>query len=161
MAILSVLIFPTADAAPSIERTLLDLLARQLLEVKDAAMVTWPQGKKASIEKLPGLTGPGELSGVFWGTLFGLIFSDQIFGAQGTDLFGEFYAKFAEYGIENDFITLTRSKVMEGTSALLILSSDVLHEGGIAALRGEKFELIATNVLDQQANALSADFGAE
>ena len=46
MATLSVFEFPTAEGAQKMEDTLLDLQKQHLIEVQDAAIVTWPQGKK-------------------------------------------------------------------------------------------------------------------
>ena len=45
MATLSVLKFPTVNGAQQMESTLLDLQKQSLIEVQDAAIVTWPQGK--------------------------------------------------------------------------------------------------------------------
>ncbi len=42
MATLSVLKFPTADGAQKMESTLLALQKQHLIEVQDAAIVTWP-----------------------------------------------------------------------------------------------------------------------
>ena len=46
MATLSVLKFPTADGAQQMEGILLDLHKQHLIEVQDAAIVTWPQGSE-------------------------------------------------------------------------------------------------------------------
>jgi uncharacterized membrane protein len=71
MATLSVLKFPTADGAQQMESTLLDLQKQRIIEVQDAAIVTWPQGKqKPQTQQLHSLTGQGALIGAFWGMLF-------------------------------------------------------------------------------------------
>ncbi len=81
MATLSVLKFPTADGAQQMESTLLDLQKQHLIEVQDAAIVTWPQGKQQpKTQQLHSLTGQGALMGAFWGMLFGLIFFIPFFG---------------------------------------------------------------------------------
>ena len=65
MATLSVLKFPTVDGAQQMESTLLDLQKQSLIEVQDAAIVTWPQGKKKpTIEKLHSLAGHCALMGL-------------------------------------------------------------------------------------------------
>ena len=85
MATLSVLKFPTADGAQQVESTLLELQKQHLIEVQDAAIVTWPQGKKQpKTQQLHSLTGQGALMGAFWGMLFGLIFFIPFFGAVTT-----------------------------------------------------------------------------
>lgn len=159
MAILSVLIFATPDAAPKKERHLLDLQARQRIAVQDAAMVTWPTGKKPKTEQLHSLGGPGELSGAFWGMLFGLIFSGDFFGPEGADVTKPLGAIFADYGIDDNFIVHARVTVTEGSSALFLLSDAILSEDAIAALGDEAFEIIATSFPAHKADALHADFG--
>ena len=81
MATLSVLKFSTADGAQQMESTLLSLQKQQLITIQDAAIVTWPQGKKQpKTEQLHNLAGAGALQGAFWGMLFGLIFFIPFFG---------------------------------------------------------------------------------
>ena len=58
-----------------------DLSKKQLIKLNDAAIVTWPVGKKKPNTKhLTDLTGVGALSGAFWGMLFGLIFFIPLLG---------------------------------------------------------------------------------
>ena len=82
MATLSVLKFSTADGAQHMENTLLSLQKQQLTRVQDAAIVTWPPGKKQPQTRqfLHSLAGAGALQGAFWGMLFGLIFFVPFFG---------------------------------------------------------------------------------
>ena len=81
MATLSVLKFPTADGAQKMESTLLELQKQHLIEVQDAAIVTWPQGKKQPrTQQLHNMAGAGAMQGAFWGMLFGLIFFVPFFG---------------------------------------------------------------------------------
>ena len=47
----------------------------------DAAIVTWPQGrKKPKTYQAVSTVGIGALGGAFWGMLFGLIFLAPLFG---------------------------------------------------------------------------------
>ncbi|HEY3362666.1 MAG TPA: hypothetical protein VGK06_12855, partial [Methanosarcina sp.] len=81
MATLTVLEFETADGAEKALRVIEDLSKKQLIKLHDAAIVTWPEGKKKpKTEQLHNLAGAGALSGAFWGMLFGLIFFIPIFG---------------------------------------------------------------------------------
>ena len=58
-----------------------DLSKKQLIKLNDAAIVTWPVGKKKPKTKhLADLTVAGALSGAFWGMLFGLIFFIPLLG---------------------------------------------------------------------------------
>ena len=161
MATLSVLKFPTADGAQKMESTLLDLHKQHLIEVQDAAIVTWPQGaKKPKTEQLHSLAGQGALMGAFWGMLFGLLFFIPFFGLAVGAAMGALSGKFADYGIDDNFIKQTREKVTEGTSALFLLTSNAVQDKVVEALKGQTFEILSTNLPKEKEDELRAAFGA-
>jgi len=162
MATLSVLKFSTADGAQQMESTLLDLQKQHLIEVQDAAIVTWPQGKKSpKTQQLHSLTGQGALIGAFWGMLFGLIFFIPFFGLAIGAAMGALSGKFADYGIDDNFIKQTREKVTEGTSALFLLTTGAVVDKLVEALKGQTFEIISTNLPKEKEDELRAAFGIE
>ena len=162
MATLSVLKFPTADGAQQMEGTLLSLQKQHLIEVQDAAIVTWPQGKKQpKTQQLHSLTGQGALMGAFWGMLFGLIFFIPFFGLAVGAAMGALSGKFADYGIDDNFIKQTREKVTEGTSALFLLTSGAVQDKVVAAMKGQTFEILSTNLSKEKEDELRAAFSAE
>ena len=162
MATLSVLKFPTADGAQQMESTLRNLQKQHLIEVQDAAIVTWPQGKKSpKTQQLHSLTGQGALIGAFWGMLFGLIFFIPFFGLAIGAAMGALSGKFADYGIDDNFIKQTREKVTEGTSALFLLTIGAVVDKLVEALKGQTFEIISTNLPKEKEDELRAAFGAE
>ena len=162
MATLSVLKFPTADGAQQMESTLLNLQKQHLIEVQDAAIVTWPQGKKSpKTQQLHSLAGQGALMGAFWGMLFGLLFFIPFFGLAVGAAMGALSGKFADYGIDDNFIKQTREKVTEGTSALFLLTSGAVLDKVAEAVKGQKFEIISTNLTKEQEDQLRAALGGE
>jgi len=162
MSTLSVLKFPTADGAQKMESTLLDLQKQHIIEVQDAAIITWPQGKKQpKTQQLHGLTGQGALMGAFWGMLFGLIFFIPFFGLAVGAAMGALSGKFSDYGIDDNFIKQTREKVIEGTSALFLLTTGAVQDKVVAAMKGQTFEIISTNLPKEKEDELRAAFGAE
>ena len=81
MATLTVLKFSTPEGAQKMLAKVEALQKSQLIKVQDAAIVTWPQGKKApKTKQAVNLAGLGALDGAFWGMLFGLIFFVPFFG---------------------------------------------------------------------------------
>ena len=67
--------FETAIGTENAFKVIKDLSKKQLIKLNDAAIVTWPMGKKKPKTKhLADLTGAGALSGAFWGMLVGRIF---------------------------------------------------------------------------------------
>ena len=162
MSTLSVLKFPTADGAKQMEGILLDLQKQHVIEVHDAAIVTWPQGKKKpKTEQLHSLTGQLALMGAFWGMLFGLIFFIPFFGLAVGAAMGALSGKFSDYGIDDNFIKQTREKVTEGTSALFLLTTGAVQDKVVAAMKGQTFEIISTNLPKEKEDELRAAFGAE
>jgi uncharacterized membrane protein len=161
MATLSVLKFSTADGAQQVENTLLSLQKQQLITIEDAAIVTWPQGKKQpKTEQLHNMAGAGALQGAFWGMLFGLIFFVPFFGLAVGAAMGALSGKFADYGIDDNFIKQMRDKVTEGTSALFLLTSGAVVDKIVEGLKGQTFEIISTNLPKEKEDELRAAFGA-
>ena len=164
MATLTVLKFPTAEGAQNMLSTLESLQKQQLIQVQDGAIVTWPAG--ASKPKTPQLsqaaaTGVGALGGAFWGLLFGLLFFIPFFGLAVGAAMGALAGHFAHYGIDQNFIDQVRSKVTPGTSALFLLTSGAVVDKVAAAVKGQQFEIIQTNLSKEQEAKLRADFGEE
>jgi uncharacterized membrane protein len=162
MTTLSVLKFPTADGAQKMESTLLALQKQHLIEIHDAAIVTWPQGKKQpKTQQLHSLAGQGALIGTFWGMLFGLLFFIPFLGLAIGAATGALYGKFYDYGIDDNFIKQTREKVTEGTSALFLLTSGAVQDEVVEAMKDQTFEIIMTNLPKAKEDELRAAFGAE
>ena len=162
MATLSVLKFDTPDGAKQMEQTLLALQKQQLITIQDAAIVTWPQGKKGpKTEQLHSLAGQGALMGAFWGMLFGLIFFIPFFGLAVGLAMGALSGKFADYGIDDNFIKQTREKVTEGTSALFLLTGGAVQDKVVEAMKDQTFEIIMTNLPKAKEDELRAVFAAE
>src|SRR5215211_8911594 len=97
---LTVLKFPEADGADRMIHKLEDLQKQELIQIVDAATVSWPQGKsKPRTRQLNNLAGFGALDGAFWGLLFGLIFV-PIFGMAIGALMGGMSGALADIGID-------------------------------------------------------------
>lgn len=162
MATLTVLKFETADGAEKALRVVQDLSKQKLINLHDAAIVTWPEGKKKpKTKQLTDLTGAGALSGAFWGMLFGLIFFVPLFGLAVGAAMGALTGSMADIGISDDFIRSVRSKVTEGTSALFLMTSDAVKDRVAEAAKGMKFELIASNLSKEEEEKLRAAFAEE
>lgn len=162
MASVTVLKFPTAEGATDVLRRVRDLQKQHLITVHDAAIVTWPAGKKSpQTRQLVDLVSAGAVGGMFWGMLFGLIFFAPLFGMAVGAAFGALGGAFRDYGIDDDFIKRIRSQVTEGTSALFLMTSDAVLDRVADALKDAKFEIIATNLSKEQEQKLREAFGQE
>ena len=162
MATLTVLKFPSASGAEEMLSVLEGLQKQQLITIQDAAIVTWPVGKKKpKTRQLQSLTGFGALQGAFWGMLFGLLFFIPILGLAVGAGMGALAGSFADIGIDDKFIKEVRSKVTEGTSALFLMSSGAVADRIAPAVQGREFEIITTNLSKEEEDKLRAAFSTE
>lgn len=143
--------------------TLLESLQKQeLIQIHDAATVSWdPAKKKPKTRQLASLTGVGALGGAFWGMLFGLIFFIPLIGAAIGAAAGALGGSLADAGIDDDFIRQVRSEVTPGTSALFALTSGAVQDKVVTAFQdaGLRPQLIHTNLSTEQENAMREVFG--
>ena len=159
MDTLTVLKFPEADGADRMISRLEDLQKMELIDIVDAAIVTWPEGKKKPrTRQLNNLAGFGALDGAFWGLLFGLIFFVPIFGMAIGAMMGGMGGAFSDIGIDDDFINKVRETVTEGTSALFLLSRGAVVDRVAEAVEGMNFEIIGTNLPKEQEEKLREAF---
>jgi uncharacterized membrane protein len=161
---MTVLEFPTAEGAETMLATLENLQKQQLIQIQDGAIVTWPVGsKKPKTTQLSqaAATGVGALGGAFWGMLFGLLFFVPFLGLAVGAAMGALIGHFANYGISEDFINQVRAKITPGTSALFLLTSGAVVDKVAAAVKGQQFEIIQTNLSAEQEKRLREEFGLE
>jgi uncharacterized membrane protein len=157
---LVVLKFDTPDGADQGLELAQSLQKQQLLQLLDAAIVTWPKGKRRpKTRHLGDLTAAAACDGAFWGLLFGMIFFVPFFGAAVGAAMGALSGHFADYGIGKEFIDQVRSKVTEGSSALFLLLGQVTADRVVEAFKAApKFEIIASNLSHEQEEKLRAAF---
>jgi uncharacterized membrane protein len=162
MATLSVWKFPTPEGADQAISTLEGLQKQELITVHDAAIVTWPAGKKKpKTKQLNHLAGFGALNGAFWGLLFGLLFFIPFFGLAIGAAFGALAGSMTDVGINDDFIKRVKSEVTPGTSALFVLTSGAVEDRVQDAFKGSGMTLITTNLTAEQEEKLRAGFSEE
>jgi uncharacterized membrane protein len=163
MATITVYKFDTPEGAGQMLDLVQDLEKGQLINVEDGALITWPPGKKKPKTKhLGDMTGEGALGGAFWGMLFGLIFFVPLFGMAVGAAMGALVGKFSDYGIDKDFINQVGQKVTEDTSALCLMTSDAVVDKVSNAIKekGWEFEIVTSNLSEEQEGQLREDFGA-
>ena len=159
MASLTVWKFPTAQGAETALTKLAELQKQHLIEIADAAIIFWPEGKKKpKTRQATDLTRAAALDGAFWGMLFGLIFFVPILGMAMGAAIGALSGSFADYGIDDSFIKDLRDKVTEGTSALFLLTGEVTRDKVLEAFEGESMELIQSNLSNEQEATLREHF---
>jgi uncharacterized membrane protein len=159
MATVTVLKCPSAGGADALLTHIQRLQAEHLIKVLDAAVVSWPAGQKTpKTRQLVNLVALGASTGMFWGMLFGVIFLTPLFGMAVGAAAGAAGGAFRDYGIDDTFIARLRKDVTEGTSALFLMTSDAVVDRVAEALKGDTFEILATNLTAEQEQSLRAAF---
>ena len=162
MSALTVWKFDSPYGAEDALATLEKLQAQELIQVHDAAVVTWEVGKrKPKTRELHDTKRAGALGGAFWGLLFGLIFFIPIVGLAIGAASGALFGSLADVGISDAFIKDVREKVTPGTSALFAMTSDAVTDRVAEAFRGTQAELIRTNLSGDQEQRLREAFAQE
>ena len=162
MAVLTVWRLSTADGAEQLLNTVEDLQKQQLIQVHDAAVVSWPSGaKKPKTRQAHNLAAAGAMTGAVWGMLFGLIFFVPLLGLAVGAATGALGGSMADVGIDDSFIKRVRDSITPGTSAVFLMTSDAVVDRVVDALRGFNAELIQTNLSQEQENKLREAFAEE
>jgi uncharacterized membrane protein len=162
MSALTVWKFESTGGAQDALDTLAGLQRQQLIQVLDAAVVSWEVGKKKpKTRELRDTKKAGALGGGFWGLLFGLIFFIPILGLAIGAATGALIGSMADVGISDEFIRDVREKVTPGTSALFLLSSDAVMGRVADQFKDTKAELISTNLTSEQEAKLRDAFSEE
>jgi uncharacterized membrane protein len=158
MATLTAWKFGTPYGADDALATLEKLQSEELIQVQDAAIVSWePDRRKPKTRELHSMKKVGALGGGFWGLLFGLIFFVPILGLA----IGAAAGSLSDVGISNEFIDRVREKVTPGTSALFLLSTGAVIDRVKAEFQGTEAELISTNLSADQEAKLRDAFGQD
>src|SRR5215469_3589748 len=162
MSSLTVWKFRSPDGAQDALKVLTDLQHQQLIQVLDAAVVSWEVGRKKPVTReLRDTRKTGALGGGFWGLLFGLIFFIPILGLAIGAATGALIGSMADVGISDSFIREVREKVTPGTSALFLLSSDSVFDRVVEHFSDTDAELVSTNLSRDQEAKLREAFSEE
>jgi uncharacterized membrane protein len=159
-ATLTVWKFDSPNGADDATHTLQTLAREGLLTVVDAATVSWPADRKQpKTRQYNSTTGIAAMGGAFWGLLFGLIFFVPLLGAAVGAASGALAGSLTDVGIDDGFINKIRDHVTPGTSALFVMTQDVVIDKVRDAFASHgRTELIFTNLSTEQESALREVF---
>jgi uncharacterized membrane protein len=159
MATLTVWTFDTATGADDAEDILRRLDGDGLINIHDAATVSWPEGrKKPKTRQMHSATSGGALGGAFWGLLFGLLFFIPFLGAAIGATMGGIAGALTDVGIDDEFLDSVRAQVKPGTSALFLMSSDAVLDAVRGAFADSNPHLLRTNLTDDEEDRLREVF---
>lgn len=159
MATLTVWKFDSAGGAANALGLLERMQKEELLRINDGAYVYWPEDKKKpKTEQLHNMTSGGALGGSFWGLLFGLIFFVPLLGMAVGAAMGALTGSMTDVGIDDNFIREVREHVTPGTSALFVMTSDVVRDKVLEEFKTTGATLLSTNLSNEQEGKLREAF---
>jgi len=156
--------FDSSTGATETEQILQRLQREQLIEIVDAAIVTWPaDAKKPKTKQLTNLAGAGALGGAFWGLLFGLLFFVPFLGLAIGAGMGALTGALSDVGIDDEMIKRMREQLTPGTSALFLMSANAVVDKVADAVKGTmgNADLIQSNLTEEQEAKLREVFSEE
>jgi uncharacterized membrane protein len=164
MTTLTVWKFDSATGADQAQRVLERLQREELIQILDAAIVTWPpDAKKPKTRQLTNVAGAGAVGGAFWGLLFGLLFFVPFLGLAIGAGVGALTGALTDVGIDDKLINEMRQMITPGTSALFLLVGQSVPDK--IAPQMEEFrghmQLLQSNLSTEQEAKLREVFGEQ
>src|SRR5436190_24205530 len=95
---------------------LAQMQAQYLIEMEDAVVVTRDTKGAVQLHQAVNLTAAGAVSGAFWGTLIGFLFLNPLLGAAVGAGSGALSGRFADLGINDQFMRDVGATLTAGTS---------------------------------------------
>jgi uncharacterized membrane protein len=156
MSDLLVIEFPTEAQADEARQKLLAMQSEYLIELGDAVVVTkCPEGH-VKLNQLFQPVRSGAVSGMFWGTLVGLLFMMPLVGAAVGAASGALSGKLTDVGINDDFMRKVGKTLQSGNAALFLLVRKMTTDKVAAALRGAGGTVLRSSFDETKESALQA-----
>ena len=159
MATFTVWKFDEPEGASRAEQVVLDAESDGLVTIVDHAVVSWPEGAKrprtrhSEVDQLRLETTWGAL----WGLLFGALFFMPLLGAAAGAGVAAMHKAMERVGITTEQMEILRWQIVEGTSALFLLTERADLDRLSERWQGTHAVLIDTNLTDvEQARLLGS-----
>jgi uncharacterized membrane protein len=162
MSDLVVLAFDSMDGARGMILEVEKMQKEQILRLEDAAVVVRDPEGKVKVKQANNLVGAGAFGGAFWGMLIGLLFWMPFLGLAIGAITGALSGKFADIGIDDNFIKTAGDKIKPGTSALFLMVRDSTPDKVLDQIRGWPGVTVLQTSLSHEAEQKLRDaFGTE
>lgn len=130
-----------------------------LVGLQDLVIVVRDKEDKVKIKQAENMMGVGALSGAFWGMLIGILFWMPFLGLAVGALSGAVAGKFADLGIDHQFVKDLAATIQPGTSAVFMLIRDTTPDKFVKNLEEFKGKVIQTSLSEDDEAKLRAALG--
>ena len=160
MSDLLVIEFPTEAKADEVRDKLLAMQSEYLIELGDAVVVTkCPEGH-VRLNQLFQPVKAGAMSGLFWGTLVGLLFMMPLAGAAIGAASGAVSGRLTDVGINDKFMKSVGKTLQSGNAALFLLIRKMTTDKVAAALKGSGGTVLRSSFDETKEDVLQAALAA-
>ena len=135
MSDLLVIEFPSEEKAEGVREMLLAMQKEYLIELGDAVVAVKDAGGRVKLNQLLQPVTQGAVSGMFWGSLIGLLFMMPLAGAAIGATSGALKGRLTDLGINDDFMKQVARTLQSGNAALFLLIRKMTTDKVLAALR--------------------------
>jgi len=135
---------------------LLAMQKQYLIESGDAVVAVKDECGRIKLNQLFRPVAQSTVSGMFWGSLIGLLFIMPLAGAASGALSG----KLADLGIKDEFIRQAARTLQSGNAALFLLIRKMATDKVLAALRGAGGTVMRSSFDETKEEALQTALGA-
>ena len=156
MSDLLVIEFPTEAQAEEVRQKLLGMQTEYLIELGDAVVVTKSAEGHVKLNQLFQPVKAGAVSGLFWGTLVGLLFMMPLVGAAVGAASGAVSGTLTDVGINDDFMKKVGDTLQSGNAALFLLIRKMTTDKVAAALQGTGGTVLRSSFDETKEEALQA-----
>jgi uncharacterized membrane protein len=162
MADLVAIAFATEDGAERARDHLIALQKEHIVTLADAAVVKRNQDGKVKVKQAVSLVGHGAVGGGFWGMLIGLLFFAPWLGLAVGAVTGALSGKFADIGVDDNFIKEVGCTIQPGHSALFLLIAEATPDRLLDEMKQfQGAKVIKTSLSKEQEQQLKDAFGGE
>ncbi len=154
MSDLLVIEFQTEAEAEEMRQRLLGMQKEYLMELGDAVVAVKRPDGSVKLNQLFEPVRAGAVSGMFWGTLIGLLFMMPFAGAAVGAASGALSGKFTDLGINNDFMREVANTLQSGKAALFLLIRKMTTDKVLGALQGAGGRVLRSSFDETKEEAL-------
>jgi uncharacterized membrane protein len=154
---LLVIEFLSEEKAEGVRETLLAMQKEYLIELGDAVVAVKDANGRIKLSQLFQPVAHGAAaSGLFWGSLIGLLFMMPLAGAAIGAASGAISAHLTDLGIDDEFMKQAARTLQSGNAALFLLIRKMTTDKVLAALHGAGGAVLRSSFDETKEEALRA-----
>ncbi len=156
MSDLLVIEFPSEEKAEGVRELLLAMQKEYLIELGDAIVAVKGADGRIKLSQLFQPVAQSAVSGMFWGSLIGLLVMMPLAGAATGTASGALMGQLTDLGINDDFMKQAARTLQSGNAALFLLIRKMTTDKVMVALQGAGGTILRSSFDETKEEALQA-----